>query len=152
MPAVNLWLEPSLLLQKITGPEMEYSEIFSVPEEGRQGIIVFGTDYSTIETSVRDGRALILRKLCLNADKGGSETELDSLTVPEGCTQVRLGVTIRERRNYEMPDYDGKDTYSAICTFHYTIGSSEPQPLGPDFIAKPGRWIGAKTGSFKVGK
>lgn len=150
MPDVNLWLEPSLMLQKITGPEMEYSELFSVPEEGRQGIIVFGTGYSTIETSVRDGRALILRKLCLNADKGGSETVLDSLTVPEGCTQVRLGVTIRERRNYEMPDYDGKDTYSAVCTFFYSFDSSAAKPLGPDFIAKPGRWIGAKTGSFHL--
>ena len=150
MPDVNLWLEPSLMLQKITGPEMEYSELFSVPEEGRQGIIVFGTDYSTIETAVRDGRTLVLCKVCLSADKGGAESVLDSLTVPEGCTQVRLGVTIRERRNYEMPDYDGKDTYSAVCTFFYSFDSSAAQPLGPDFIAKPGRWIGAKTGSFHL--
>lgn len=164
----NLWLESSMRLMKITGPEMEYSDTFQLPFDGRQGIIVFGTDYATIETVVKDGRAVILRKNCLYADKGGVEAVVDSLLVPEGCTKVTLCVSIKERRNFELPDYEGGDTYSAICTFRYSfdppvetasaassaVSSDTPSPavkpttLGPDFIAAPGRWIGAKVGSF----
>ena len=153
----NLWLYPSLKLEKISGPEMEYSDTFTVTREGRQGIIVFGTDYATIEVAVRDGQAVILRKDCLKADKGGVETVVDSILVPVGCTKVTLCVSIKERRNLELPDYDGGDTYSAICSFRYsfdpTAGTSaavNPATLGPDFIAAPGRWIGAKVGSFHL--
>ena len=148
--ASNLWLEPSLMLEKISGPEMEYSDRFPVPPAGRQGIIVFGTDYATIEVAVRDGKAFILRKECLGADKGSPEAVVDSLLIPDACDEVRLGVVIKERRNYESPEYDGKDTYSAVCTFNYSFGPSDPKPLGPEFIARPGRWIGAKTGSFHL--
>jgi hypothetical protein len=146
----NLWLYPSLKLEKISGPEMEYSDTFTVTREGRQGIIVFGTDYATIEVAVRDGQAVILRKDCLKADKGGVETVVDTHLVPVGYTKVTLGVSIKERRNFELPDYEGGDTYSAVCTFTCAFGSSEPRTLGPDFLAAPGRWIGAKVGSFHL--
>ncbi len=146
----NLWLYPSLKLEKISGPEMEYSDTYTLPQEGRQGIIVFGTDYATIEVAVRDGQAVILRKDCLKADKGGVETVVDSILVPVGCTKVTLGVSIKERRNFESPDYAGGDTYSAVCTFTCAFGSSAPRALGQDFLAAPGRWIGAKVGSFHL--
>jgi hypothetical protein len=146
----NLWLYPSLKLEKISGPEMEYSDTFTVTQEGRQGIIVFGTDYATIEVAVRDGQAVILRKDCLKADKGGVETVVDTHLVPVGYTKVTLGVSIKERRNFELPDYEGGYTYSVVCTFTCAFGSSEPRTLGPDFLAAPGRWIGAKVGSFHL--
>ena len=137
-------------LMKITGPEMEYSDTFPLPFDGRHGIIVFGTDYATIETAVKDGQTVILRKDCLRADKGGVETVVDSILVPVGCTKVTLGVSIKERRNFESPDYEGGDTYSAVCTFTCAFGSSAPRALGLDFLAAPGRWIGAKVGSFHL--
>ena len=142
----NLWLDPSLKLEKIEGPEMEYSETFSLPSDGRRGIIVFGTDYSSIELVSSEGKDFIVRKVCVGADKGNPEIIVDSVLVPSGCKEVRLGVSVRERRNFESPDYDGKDTYSAICNFWYSFNTVAS--LGPDFVARPGRWIGAKVGSF----
>ena len=147
-PAANLWLEPSLKLEKIEGPEMEYSETFSVADEGRRGIIVFGTDYSTIELVSSGGKDFVVRTECLGADKGNPEVIVDSVLVPSDCREVRLGVSIAECRDFELPDYDGKDTYSAICTFWYSFNTAAS--LGPDFVARPGRWIGAKVGSFHL--
>lgn len=147
-PAANLWLESSLKLEKIEGPEMEYSETFSVADEGRRGIIVFGTDYSTIELVSSGGKDFVVRTECLGADKGNPEVIVDSVLVPSDCGEVRLGVSIAECRDFELPDYDGKDTYSAICTFWYSFNTAAS--LGPDFVARPGRWIGAKVGSFHM--
>ena len=37
-----------------------------------------------------------------------------------------------------------------ICTFSYRFDNTEFQPIGKEFTATPGMWIGAKVGLFNI--
>jgi hypothetical protein len=39
---------------------------------------------------------------------------------------------------------------SAVCQFSYSNDGEEFEPIGQPFVAKPGRWIGAKVGLFCI--
>jgi hypothetical protein len=43
-----------------------------------------------------------------------------------------------------------KVTKGAVCNFSYSINGKDFVKLEDTFIAKPGRWIGAKVGFFAL--
>ena len=148
----NLWNRPELELAKVEGPFMEISRVFTraeVPEEGeipigdgRQGIVVLGTSYSTIE--IND--SCVVRKTNFRASKGGEEVVRDSVRIRGD--KVWLRVIIRE--GTEMARQQSPSDIPLICDFQYCFDERHYTSLGPLFQASAGRWIGAKAGAFSL--
>lgn len=148
----NLWNRPELELAKVEGPFMEISRVFTraeVPEEGeipigngRQGIVVLGTSYSTIE--IND--SCVVRRTNFRASKGGEEVVRDSVRIRGD--KVWLRVIIRE--GTEMAGQQSSSDIPLICDFQYCFDERHYTSLGPLFQASAGRWIGAKAGAFSL--
>lgn len=137
----NLWDTPNLLLEKVGGQEMKLTSrfVFRPSYNGdRTGMLMMGTDYSTIEMVYENDAVTLRRVLCLKADKGSEE---------EVCASIPLA---------------GEDVYTvwlrvevlkgAVCRFSYSLDSKKFKVLGDDFEMKAGKWIGAKTGFFATAK
>ncbi len=134
--ATNLWLVPSLLLQKPT------AESFSVTTEmtfaptrigDRAGLVVFGADYAWIGIErMASGTRLVIRR-CLGADKGAAEETVDERRAPEGPLRLRVEWRAAGQCQFSVASSEGAFTES-----------------GPPFTARPGRWVGAKVGLFGV--
>ena len=86
-------------------------------------------DYATL-TAERSAAGLTLRlRRCREADKGSAETEDAAIEIPAGLLELRVAV--------------GE---GAVCQFSWRRAGSGFTPIGPSFVAQPGRWVGAKVG------
>ena len=149
----RLWDDPNLQLCMLEGPSMRYdlpSELVSRVLDGNTvGLLVLGDDYSSIEIS-RDSLGVFLRRRsCSSAFKGGTEYLHDTLRIPHSdLSSLQLRICVDEVKNHPEKIYDRRDTYIALCRFEYSLGTSPGLALGPEFIAAPGRWIGARVGAY----
>lgn len=124
LPA-NLWNATNLLTHKF--PARAFTATTTIhPKKGqRAGVVVLGMDYSAL---VVEGNAL-RRVTARDAHEGGAEKELARVDV-DGPVQVRITVSPH-----------------AVARFSYSTGG-DFQPLGSAFVARPGKWVGAKIGVF----
>jgi len=67
------------------------------------------------------------------ADKGNAEKILNNLSVESNTVYLQVKV--------------GK---GAVCNFSYSFNGTDYIKLEDAFIAKPGKWIGAKVGFFAL--
>ena len=130
----NFWDVPNLLLQKFMAPEFTATAkiIFNVHDNGEKtGLLIMGTDYSYISVQQQNGTLKVNQVACLNADKKNQENEIEKKQIKSNQIYLRVKVS-----------------NGGICNFFYSENGGEFIPLGKRFIAKPGRWIGAKVGLF----
>jgi beta-xylosidase len=133
-PGPNLWLAPHLLLQK--WPALEFTVTAAMrfepagPEEAA-GLVVFGHDYAWIGLQRTErGRRLAVRT-CAEARNGTAEKEAAGLDLDRSEVWLRVEVAAGGR-----------------CRFAYSVDGRAFTPLGGEFLARPGHWIGAKVGLF----
>ncbi len=130
----NLWLAPYLLLQKFTAPRFAAEtclELSSVSRGERAGLVVFGSDYAMIAVTRTDEGYRLVSSQCLDADKGNKEVETSPIPLSSGKVFLRVDVT-----------------EGAHCGFSFSEDGKVFKNLGAEFVAKPGRWVGAKVGLF----
>ena len=66
--------------------------------------------------------------------QGYDKTELvESVDIQQGTCYLRVHVDDR-----------------ASCAFSYSLTGTDYKPIGKEFAAKPGTWIGAKVGLFNI--
>jgi beta-xylosidase len=124
----------SLLLQKPTAEAFTVTtEMSFVPTQAgqRAGLLVFGSDYAWLGIVRRGGKTWLVLKRCLAADEGAAEETLAEREAPDGALRLRL---------------DWRD--GAECQFSFATTTGDFVAFGPAFVARPGRWIGAKVGLF----
>lgn len=132
--ALNYWNVANLLLQKFPAEEFQVTTRVHFqprwPGE-RAGLIIFGTDYASL-TLVNDttGIRLVMAR-CLNADKGSIEQEEEKVTVTGNTVVLRAAISA-----------------GGIVNFYYSIDNQLFIKIGQPFVARPGRWVGAKMGLF----
>lgn len=135
--AANLWSAPWLLLQKFPAPVFTATTVVDptgLAAPGEAGLVVFGTDYAWIGVRrTADG----LRLVCVErrgAMDGGTETIAEG---PAAGGRIWLRVEV---------------SADARCRFSYSVDEGGNfAPLGGEFTAQPGRWVGAKVGLFAQG-
>ena len=135
--AKNLYLVPSLLLQKLPAENFTATTrlLFTPQANGEKaGLVVLGMDYATLTlTRQAGGKGLLLSQTtCLQADKGAAETTATTATLPPG-QPLYLRVSVRA---------------GARCQFSYSTDGRQFTALGVEFTAREGRWVGAKMGLF----
>nr|WP_319401383.1 glycoside hydrolase 43 family protein [uncultured Carboxylicivirga sp.] len=141
-PEQNLWDIGRLLLQKT--PATTFSAITKMTLETQSqqaGLLVFGMDYSYIAIEKTDTNYLIKQVKCLDARGGKSEKVIQ--TVPFNDKEVYLKVDIYPENLKEIVP-------KVICKFSYSKNGKKYMPIGEEFIAKEGRWVGAKVGVFST--
>ncbi|SNC66331.1 Beta-xylosidase [Hymenobacter gelipurpurascens] len=131
----NLWQVPNLLLQKLPADRFTATTKVSFTprfEGEKTGLVMMGLDYAYLSLISQGGKVLLGQSVCRNADKQGVETSSAVVEVP-AKQPVYLRVQV-------LP--------GANCQFSYSLDGEKFQPLGPEFTAREGKWIGAKVGLF----
>jgi beta-xylosidase len=132
----NLWMTPSLLLQKFPAPKFSATtrlEFRPASIGERTGLVVFGFDYSFLGLEKRIDGVHLIKALCRDADKGNKE--ILQADIPYAQQNLFLRVSV--------------DT-GAVCRFSYSTNGIDFTSVQSDFTAREGRWIGAKVGLFAV--
>jgi len=130
----NYWDVPNLLLQKFPAEEFTVTTKLTfhpLADREKTGLIIMGSDYSYLSLKQVDKKLYLSHTVCLNADQANQEKET-VLTQLEG-TNIYIRVEVRK---------------NAECYFSYSIDGKSYTTVEEKFIAKPGRWIGAKVGLF----
>jgi len=134
----NLWKAPNLLLQKLPASQCTVTTQLSfspVSVGEKTGLLIMGLDYSYIALVKKADGLHVVKETCRNADKGTKETdEADELV---GGTSAFLRVVVDP---------------GAVCRLSYSDDGHAFKPMGKDFTAREGRWIGAKIGLFALAK
>ena len=136
--AKNFWDVPNLLLQKFPAPSFTATTkvTFTPMNNGeRTGLIVMGLDYAYLSVEKKQDGLYISQTLCQNADKGSTERETAGAKVDGNTFWLRVRVA-----------------ENAVCSFSYSLNGSTYVPVGQQFQARQGKWIGAKVGIFAAGK
>jgi beta-xylosidase len=144
--AKNLWDAPALLLQKFPAPDFKVTTklTFSPFKKGeRAGLVIMGLDYAAITIDSVDNGLTVNYVTCKNAADGTPETIHTTIPVNGNTVYFRVAVKQTKKLNNEnilQP--------SANCSFSYSTDGKIFKTLGENFIAREGKWIGAKVGIF----
>ncbi len=130
----NYWNLPSILAQKI--PAEEFTATLKVnfkPKFANEtfGLILFGSDYAYIALQNKTDGIYIVCNETVKADKNNPETNIS--TLPVKSNEVYLQVRMNK---------------GAVYQFYYSEDNINFTAIAKSFVAKPGRWVGAKLGMF----
>lgn len=132
----NLWRVPNLLLQKFPAPSFTVTTRlrFKPHQPGeKSGLVVMGREWGYL-AMVKDNASLKLGMYTGTYFQGYDKTEeIASVALDREICTLRVQVD------------DG-----AVCTFSYSLDGDRFVPIGKEFKASPGTWIGAKVGLFNV--
>lgn len=138
--AVNLWPAANLLLQKFPAPDfkvttkLSYTTEFGAWEGKKAGLIIMGNDYAYIAISKNAKGFAISQAVCKNAADNTPEDILEEQPINRSSVYLRVTVSAPNAR----------------CQFSYSEDGKDFKDIGKSFLAKPDKWIGAKTGIFCI--
>jgi beta-xylosidase len=132
----NLWYAPNLLLQKFPAPQFSATTVLnlnSVNGRERAGLVIMGESYAYlgIEKTMKGYR--ISQCTGDNNNCGGSPKETAGADLSKNSVWMKVEVN-----------------QDAKCRFYYSQDGKNYSPLGTEFNARRGKWIGAKAGIFCI--
>ena len=133
----NIFNAPNLLLQKFPAEEFTVTTklTFNSRLNGEStGLIIMGLDYSALSFKSDNGKLYLNQKTGTFANTI-SETETKPVLIENNTIYLRV-----------------KIKKGAICNFFYSLDDKNYQPIGTEFRAREGKWIGAKVGLFALGE
>ncbi len=130
----NLYNNPNLLMQKF--PAENFTATLKIDfnllhNNEKFGLVVFGLDYANIAIQKKQNENYIVYNDCIKADKQTKETE-----------------TVFEKIKSNVLYLKCKVSTGAICSFVYSTDGVNFISINKTFIAKEGKWVGAKIGMF----
>lgn len=137
----NLWDVQNLLLQKFPAPEFTATaKVRFAPTEKylgeRAGLVVMGLDYAGLMLENTSEGIVLTNNICQNASKGSTESIASAIGLVAKNELIWLRVSVK------------KEGIDAVCTFSVSKDGANFEEAGKAFVAKPGKWIGAKVGMF----
>ena len=132
----NLWDVPNLLLQKFPSNAFTATLKLTLKPDlrfkgERTGLLVFGLNYALLSFESVENGFMLSQNSSSKADKGTPETIHDKVLITTPTVFLRVTVSS-----------------NALCNFSFSLDNKIYTPLGVSFIAKEGKWIGAKIGTF----
>ncbi|HSC53331.1 MAG TPA: glycoside hydrolase 43 family protein [Phnomibacter sp.] len=130
----GMWELPNFLGQKF--PTESFSATIKLQfqpkfEQERFAFAVHGADYAFVSLVKRNGQLNISYNSCQAADRGKAEKE--TVLGTTNAKDIYLRITV---------------SAGAVCNFYYSEDGTNFKKAGGDFVAKPGRWVGARVGMF----
>jgi beta-xylosidase len=128
----SLWEVPNLLLQKF--PSEEFTATAKITfqprfDEEEVDFVVMGMDYSALKLKQVGGKFFLSHTIAKEVDKKGTEKESTPILIQNNIVFFQVQVM-----------------QNGICTFFYSENGADFKPIGTPFLAKEGKWIGAKIG------
>lgn len=136
--AANLWDVPNILLQKFPAPEFTATTrlLFHPLSDGdRTGLVVMGLSYAWIGLERVEGVTYLVYGQGVDAENGQPEQRIRINSWEAGETFLRVAVRA-----------------GGSCSFSFSRDGKKFEPTGEPFVARPGKWVGAKVGLFCVGR
>jgi beta-xylosidase len=164
---------PNLLLQKL--PTENFKATAKVtftpnpefkPRGENAGLIMMGQDYAALKIVDTADGFVLQQVVCKNALKGKEEkvvaevslksvtgetpytAKYASTTVPMKVPAARVSTQDVWLRVVVQGKSRKQDVNATMCRFYYSLDGKKFEPLGEEFQAQPGKWIGAKVGFF----
>jgi beta-xylosidase len=134
--AKNLWQTPNVLLQKFPAEEFRATAKMDFKpnmksENEKAGLAVMGFDYANIGLKKIKESLWLVYTVCKDAEAGSKETEKLITKVNDGKIYLRVAIS-----------------KGGVCQFSYSFDNKSFTNVDEKFVAKEGKWIGAKTGIF----
>ena len=133
----NLWMTPSLMLQKLPANRYEVRASVNLSESSvdvEGGLLLFGEDYAWVGVKPVNGKPHLVYVQCRSARNGCDESVNDFGELSSDSVELR----------YIMNS-------DATAIFSYRENKADRfTVVGELFKARRGRWVGAKTGLFAV--
>jgi beta-xylosidase len=130
----NYWMLPNILTQKIPAELCTATvklQFNPANINDRFGLTLFGLDYAFISVVKKEDGNYISYNTCLTADKNTKEKE--QLIKRSNAKDLYLRITI---------------SAGAVCSFGFSEDGNAYEKIPGTFMAKPGKWVGAKFGLF----
>jgi beta-xylosidase len=140
----NLFDASSLLLQKFPAPQFTITTKVMLTSNrigNKAGLIIFGLDYSYIGIIKTETGFKVSQFICKNSDEGSAEEETEYTIVANPLIYLRVSIK-PENGNDIIP--------KVLCSFSYSTDGKSFQRIGKEFIAREGKWVGAKVGIFST--
>jgi beta-xylosidase len=135
--AGNLWDVPSLLLQKLPAETFTVDtrlDASGLADGGVTGLVMYGTDYAWLGTRRSDGKTRLALVSCYKAEAGCHEQQEAGVDLPSPQVWLRMQVLA-----------------GGVTQFSYSADGAKYTPIGAQFTARMGRWVGAQMGLFSAG-
>jgi beta-xylosidase len=130
--ATNLYNAPNLLLQKFPSEAFTATAkiTFNSRFDGEEtGLLIMGLDYSYLQVKQLDKKLFLSQITCKDADKNGKEVAGQSVGLNKSTFYLQVSVS-----------------KGGICNFSFSEDGNTFKPIGTEFKAREGKWIGAKIG------
>jgi hypothetical protein len=119
-------------------------------EGDKAGLIMMGRDYAYLSVSKKASGFLLEQIECKDAEDKTSEKVVGE--------QILKNPNVKEMYFYQTR-VEKLEIYlrmtvkeGGLCTFSYSSDNKKYNPIGNQFKARQGKWIGAKTGMFVMNK
>ena len=132
----NFWDVPNLLLQKFPAPEFTATtKITFTPrtDDEETGLIVMGLDYAYVSVKKKPEGLFVSQTVGKEAESGAPGKTGPGIAPKTNTFYLRAKVSP-----------------NAVCSFSYSPDGKTFVPIGDQFTARKGKWIGAKVGLFAV--
>lgn len=132
----NFWQVPNVLSQKFPAPKFTATTkvTFTARNDNEKtGLIVTGLDYAYISVKKTPQGLVVSQTICKDAEKGTAETESPGIPIKTETFYLRVKVT-----------------EDSTARFSFSADGNTYTEIGEPFLAKKGKWIGAKLGIFAV--
>ncbi len=134
----NFWRIPNILTQKFPAESFQCTTrlTFTPLSRGdKAGLIILGTSYAYLALSEKSDGTYLAFVSCQNADSGNREDEKIIERAMSRTVYFRVSVAP-----------------GAACEFSYSFDGMNFTVIPDDFVAQPGKWVGASVGIFCTGK
>ncbi|HEY0101044.1 MAG TPA: glycoside hydrolase 43 family protein [Pyrinomonadaceae bacterium] len=132
----NLWDVPNLLLQKFPAEEFTATTRTTFTprtDEEETGLVLMGLDYAHISVKKKPAGLFVSQTVVKDAEGGGKGQESAPMLLKGNTFYLRVKVS-----------------KEAACQFSYSTDGSNFMPVGLPFVARKGKWIGAKVGLYAI--
>ncbi|WP_443944922.1 glycoside hydrolase 43 family protein [Pedobacter sp. AW1-32] len=136
--AKNLWDVPNLLMQKFPADEFTTTTKLTFKpnpklENEKAGLVVMGRSYAQVGLQSKKDGVYLIFGIGQNADKGKAENTKEITRLKSNTVFLKVKVSA-----------------GAKCQFSYSEDGTNFTPVGEEFQAVAGQWIGAKIGLFAI--
>ena len=111
----------------------------------RTGLVVMGMDYAGLILESTEQGISLSQVACPKADKGSPEQVNATVSLSHPTVYLRVRFSANGEK---IAKSEGGHDLLVKCQFSYSTDGKKYQPLGQEFQAREGKWIGAKVGMF----
>jgi hypothetical protein len=114
-------------------------------------LMVMGLDYAALVMRKQGNEYELYQATCREAESGNQEEKRAQVHLPNQTLYLRVTVSNQDSAHLPLSFRSRAENSrfgDALCQFSYSTDGVGFTPIGAPFLARKGKWIGAKLGVF----